>query len=227
MNEIAMSDNGKEKGAPTSRRRDAYEVILRAILTGDLPPGAKLDEKSLAEDFGIGISGVRDALARLALERLVIRTARIGTTVTSLDVQELQDIFETRYVLEGLCARLAAQRGDAQDVADLESTIAVYRETTKTRDFRLLLTVDQKFHRTIARATKNKILEQQVVNLHNNASRFWYVSAPRLDQDAFAATLETHIVVAKAIAARDPEAAEKAMQASLGHVPWVGRLLNL
>lgn len=110
--------------APTTRRDDAYEHILSAIIFGDLAPGTSVDEKQLAEEFKIGLAGVRDALYRLALEGLVERQARIGTYVPDLGLRELQDVFEARVLLEGGCASIAAQRATADEIARLRITVS-------------------------------------------------------------------------------------------------------
>lgn len=204
---------------PTSRRQDAYETILNAIVFGDLAPGSRLDEKSLAHDFGIGIAGVRDALLRLSLERLVTRQARIGTTVAGLEVQELQDVFEARIIVECQCARIAALRADTHDLQILNSLVKEYKEVAHVRDFRKLFTVDREFHSAVARATRNRLLESQVVVLHHNASRFWYFGIARLEQDDLKKSMQSHIDVVKAISDRDPTGAESAMQAAVGDFP--------
>jgi len=214
-----ISPQIEETVPSTSRRQDAYETILHAIVFGELRPDARLDEKSLALDFGIGIAGVRDALFRLSLEGLVIRQPRIGTKVAGLDVQELQDVFESRVILECQCARIAALRADAHDVVKLRTLIEEYDGVAHTRDFRKLFEIDQIFHRTVAHSTKNRLLEQQVVVLHNNASRFWYIGVARLEPEALTKSLQSHIDVVNAISNRNAQAAEKAMLSCVADFP--------
>ena len=212
-----MSTIEIEVAAPSSsRRQNAYETLLYAIVFGDLAPGARLDEKSLAHDFDIGIARVRDALFRLALERLVIRQPRTGTIVAGLDVQELHDVFEARIMLECQCAGLAALRADAHDIATMRKLADEFLGIAEMRDFRMLFKLDQTFHRAVARSTKNRILEQQVVVLHNNASRFWYaVSVARMDDEAWTKSRQSHANVVDGIASRDPKKAEAAMRESI------------
>jgi DNA-binding GntR family transcriptional regulator len=71
----------------------------------------------------------------------------------------------------------------------------------------------------MAAATSNKLIEKQVILLHNNASRFWYFGLPRLDPSALRADLKAHLGVVDAIEKHDADAAEQAMRAVLGHFP--------
>lgn len=214
-----------EAPEPTaSRRDDAYEQILSAIIFGDLAPGSLVEEKRLVADFGIGLAGVRDALYRLALEGLIERHARIGTRVCDLGIRELQDVFEARVLLEGSSAVLAAERASPAEIAQMRSAFAGFEEVIRKRDFRKLIRMDQIFHRAIAAATKNKLIERQIVVLHNNASRFWYFGILRLDSNQLKADIRLHLDVVDAIEAHKPAAAESAMRMVLGHFPESVRL---
>jgi DNA-binding GntR family transcriptional regulator len=204
---------------PTSRREDAYERILSAIIFGELAPGSGVDEKSLARVFELGVAGVREALSRLELEGLVERQPRIGTKIATLGVRELQDVFETRVIVEPSCAAIAAKRADGEDLAKFRRFAKEYTEIASTRDLRKLVRLDQYFHRAVAAATKNALLERQVTVLHNNASRFWFANAPRLSDEALHQTLSEHMKVSEAIERRDSKAAEQAMRKLLGDFP--------
>jgi DNA-binding GntR family transcriptional regulator len=136
-----------------------------------------------------------------------------------LDVQELHDVFEARILLECQSARIAAQRADAQDISKLRDMIKEYQTVGETRDFRQLFRIDQAFHRAVAVATKNRLLEQQVTVLSNNAARFWFVGIARLDRKSLVKTIQSHIDVVNAISKRDSAAAELAMQKCVGDFP--------
>ena len=205
--------------APISRRDDAYERLLTAVIFGDLAPGSVVDEKQLARTFSLGLASVRDALFRLSLEGLVERHARIATRIPDLSVREMQDLFEARILLEARCAGLAAERASVEQVAALTGAFRDYRAAMKSRDYRALVRMDQVFHRALAAATHNRSLEQQLITLHNAASRFWYFGIPRLNQTALQADIEAHITIAAAIARHDAPAAITGMQDLLGLFP--------
>ena len=75
--------------SPELQKARAYEQILLDIILGELAPGARLDEQALTRRYNTGLAGVRDALGRLALEGMVVRRSRAGTTVSPLDLVDL------------------------------------------------------------------------------------------------------------------------------------------
>lgn len=80
------------------------------IASQDIPPGAKLRETDLADEFGVPRTRVRDALAALEQRGLVERIPNRGAVVMRLDLSQVFHIYELREVLEGLCARLATEK---------------------------------------------------------------------------------------------------------------------
>lgn len=203
----------------TNQREGAYERLLSALIFGDLPPGCAVDEKRIARQFDLGLAGVRDALYRLSLEALVERQPRIGTRIPELSLREMQDVFEARILIEGDCAALGAERASADELKAMRSAFKGYGEAISRRDFRQLVRMDQVFHRTMAAACRNKLIERQVTMLHNNASRFWYFGLPRLSPAMVRADIDMHLKIVNAMERRDPGAAKLAMRAVLGHFP--------
>ncbi len=206
------------------QREGSYDAILAAIIFGDLEPGSAVDEKTLSRDMNLGLASVRDALQRLALEGLVERHARIGTRVPDLTLRDVQNVFEARVILEGSCARLAAERGTAQDVAAMRDALKDVKKIIAARDFRLLVARDLRFHDALAAATGNQMLESQSRHLLNIGARFWYFALPRMDGDALQADMAAHVAVIDAIEAHDASRAEKAMRDVLGRFPDAMRL---
>jgi GntR family transcriptional regulator, rspAB operon transcriptional repressor len=190
---------------PGSLRQSAYETLLSAIIYGDLAPGSSMDEKQISETFALGIASVRDALLRLALEKMVDRHPRIGTLIPPLGIRDVQDVFEARILLEGECAALAAERASPAEIGVLRDSFSGFKNVIAKRDFRTLVRMDQ--------------LERELILLHNNASRFWYFGIQRLNPKALTQDIEAHVFVANAIASRNAQAAKTCMQDLLEHFP--------
>src|SRR2546430_2821677 len=93
----------------------AYHAIREMIVSLELPPGAVIDERGLTERLGIGRTPTREALRRLAQERLVEVYPRRGMFVTSVEIRDLASLAELRSLLESQVARLAAERATAED----------------------------------------------------------------------------------------------------------------
>src|SRR5207247_7827443 len=93
------------------------------IVSLELRPGAVIDERALMERLGIGRTPTREALRRLAQERLVEVYPRRGMFVTSVEIRDLASLTEVRSLLESHVARLAAQRATDEDRSALESLL--------------------------------------------------------------------------------------------------------
>lgn len=213
---MVVQDLSKSVG---SRRESTYDLILFALIFGDLAPGTAVDEKQLARQFSVGLAGVRDALYRLSLEGLVVRQPRIGTRIPDLGLRELQEVFEARVLIEGDCAALCAARASPEELAKMRSAFDGYADAIRNRDFRSLVRMDLLFHRTMAASCRNTLIQKQVTMLHNNASRFWYFGLQRLNPAVLHADIEMHFKVVDVMERRDAAAAKVAMGAVLGHFP--------
>lgn len=101
----------------------AYAALHDAILTCSLAPGSKITISNTAAKFGFSPGAVREALSRLAAERLAVATAQKGYSVAEVSVDELKDLTRTRITIEQLCLRSAIARGDVEWEA---SIVAAY-----------------------------------------------------------------------------------------------------
>src|SRR5919205_1671808 len=99
----------------------AYYAIRELIVTLELPPGSVVREPELTERLGIGRTPVREALRRLAQERLIEVYPRRGMFVTTVDVRDLARLCEVRAVLEPEAARLAAERATRADLDEIDA----------------------------------------------------------------------------------------------------------
>jgi DNA-binding GntR family transcriptional regulator len=198
----------------------AYDQILLGIISGDLPPGERLDEHGLSLRYGVGLAGVRDALGRLALEGLVLRRPRSGTTVAPLDLKEMNQVFEARRLIEPHCAALAAQHATAEEVCAIRGAFVGAEQAIEQRDSLALVAMDQWFHAAVVRASRNPTLARIAIPLQHKASRFWVFAMENDTAAERLAEIQRHRIVADSIACRDSEAARKQMLAILGSPPF-------
>lgn len=139
-------------------RDRAYSGILDLILDGEVDASGPLSERKLADKLDIGRMPVREALRDLARDGVLeVRPAR-GTYVRALSVEDVREIYEVRYELEGMAARLAAERGPT---AALSAYGPRFREMIDQPD---RFTPDEvyetgaRFHTEIFRAARNRQL---------------------------------------------------------------------
>lgn len=202
--------------SPELQKARVYEQILLDIILGELPPGGRLDEQALTRRYDAGLAGVRDALGRLALEGLVIRKARAGTTVAPLDIIELRQAYEARTLIEPHCAALAARHASSEDLADLAHAFDGAAEAIRRRDSRALVAMDQRFHSAIARACRNATLARIIIPLQHKAARFWIYSMGQDTEEEKIEEIRRHVAVAECIAQGDAERAKAMMLDVLG-----------
>jgi DNA-binding GntR family transcriptional regulator len=197
----------------------AYEAILLDVMCGDLRPGQLVDEVTLAERYGAGRAGIRDALYRLSIEGLIERRPRLGSVITQVPVEELQEVFELRVQLEGRAVALAAQNGTLEEIDAIQSAYKGVDKILQARDYRTLLKMDRFFHEAIAQATHNVCLCRVMAMLNTSALRFWYYALPRRPESALREEISAHLRVAKAIERREIDVAQKAMRDVLSAFP--------
>jgi GntR family carbon starvation induced transcriptional regulator len=92
----------------------AYEALRDAILSCRLEPGAKIKINDAAAEFEFSPGAVREALSRLAAERMAVATAQKGFTVAAISADELVDLTKTRIAIEQLCLKSAIANGDVE-----------------------------------------------------------------------------------------------------------------
>lgn len=213
------SSSGLEDWSPDLQKAKVYERILLDLILGELAPGARLDEQSLAARYEAGLAGVRDALGRLALEGLVIRRARSGTLVAPLDLVELRQGYEARALIEPHCAGLAARHASKAEAQAILDAFEGGEEAARNRDLPLLVAMDQRFHAAVARASQNLSLARILIPLQHKAARFWVFSFNGATEAELLADIEQHRDVARVIARKDVEGARAAMMRVLNVTP--------
>jgi DNA-binding GntR family transcriptional regulator len=187
----------------------AYHLIKEKIITLELRPSSVIDEQSLMEELDLGRTPIREALLRLAAEGLVDIIPRRGMFVANVSITDLQKIFEVRITLEGLCARLAAQRIAEEQIAQME-TILQDLEQVQNGDGEALMVIDERFHALLYQAADNEFLAELLERLYAPSLRLWHLVLDRLSDVRGA--IEQHRGVAEALKAGDGAQAEALIQ---------------
>ncbi|PZN12394.1 MAG: GntR family transcriptional regulator [Bacillota bacterium] len=189
-----------------------YMALRDAILSGQLPPGTRLVEVELAAQLGVSRTPVREALKRLAAERLV-RESRGGRyEVVRLKPKEVEEVYQCRMALEGMAARLAAERASGPDPeleANLESMSAAYGrgDLAAVRDLNI------RFHQRILELSGNGTLSELARQIDSWIVLVRYLGVLAHENPAY--VLDQHREIAGAIAAGDGERAERLMRAHI------------
>src|SRR5262245_18461541 len=102
-------------------RLAVFDELQERIGDGKLPPGSKLLQRHLADEFGVSVSVVREALFELKSLGLVNVVPNFGAVVGNLNAKTLVDALQVREMLEGLAARLCCERASRSDVRELRA----------------------------------------------------------------------------------------------------------
>jgi len=221
-----------EGGQP--RTVGALLAIRELILEGVLAPGARISELSVAARTGISRTPIRAALQRLQDEGLVETIPSGGFAVKSFSQQDVFDAIEIRGTLEGLAARLAAERGSAARLGPLQACLqeldSLVEASIETEDgFSGYVTANARLHALIVDLAESPTLKRQIdraVSLPF-ASPSGFVMAQAIMPESHRILLvaqDQHRCVVEAIANREGGRAQAIMQE---HARLAGRNLRL
>jgi DNA-binding GntR family transcriptional regulator len=185
---------------------DAYNLVLEAIDRGEYQPGDRLVESDLAERFGVSRTPIREALQRLETQGVLTRDGR-SLVVSSLDHDQLGELYVVRAELEGLAARLAAQHAGPEEIRVLWEMVRQDRDFIDRPD--ILARSNRRFHRQIHLASHNRYLIQQLEMVRRSLALMANTSLAAEGRSVRA--LDEHARIVEAIEARDGDAADAAL----------------
>jgi DNA-binding GntR family transcriptional regulator len=190
---------------------------LRAdIVGGRLLPNQRLIESDIARSMGVGRTIVRSALVRLEQEGLIEHERHRGARVRLVELDEAVEILETRVVLEGLAARIAAQRVTRTEITELKAILAQMRRYQKAADLLGMSDENARFHGRLIEISGHLTAARLIGALNFQLVRFQYrtILLPGRSERSAA----EHAAIVDAVAKRDGEGAEAAMRAHLSQV---------
>jgi DNA-binding GntR family transcriptional regulator len=202
------------------------DTLRTAIYQGELTPGQRLVEADVASRYDASRGAVREALALLSNERLVVRERNRGARVRPVTLEEAIEIAEARAVLEGLCAAKAAAVITARGRRGLKALSSPMTEAVRRNDIVAYSQTSQEVHGRIREIAGQATVSTLLDRLRYPGVRYQFQVA--LLPGRPAQDLEEHLVIVEAVCSRDPERAEKAMRAHLfGVVEALRRLAKL
>ncbi|MBL6459242.1 GntR family transcriptional regulator [Belnapia sp. T6] len=202
--------------AAATLTEQAYRAIEEAIVTLALQPGEVVSEAQLSVRSGFGRTPVREALQRLARERLVRILPRRGIVVAPVDIREQLRLLEVRRELERLTARAAARRADAAQRARLRAIAESMERAADSNDETGFLRLDRELNLLLLDAAHNEFAASAMALMHGLSRRFWFIHWRRSAglPDAAAA----HARLARSIAEGETEAAAAASDALIDYI---------
>jgi DNA-binding GntR family transcriptional regulator len=194
----------------------AYTEIEELIVTLQLAPGEAVSEQMLSERLRIGRTPIREALQRLARERLVRILPRRGVVVSAIDVAAQLRLLEVRRELERLVARGAARRASDAERERFAELARQFERAGRTGDDKTFMRIDREFNELCLAAVKNEFAAGAMGLMNSLSRRFWfhhYKQAADMPE-----TAKLHADIARAIARGDEKAAAQALDRLLDNI---------
>jgi len=142
----------------TSVADQVASILRQRVLNGELRPGTSLQEIPLAESLGVSRNTMREAMRILSLEGLLKRSIHRGIAVAQLSLQDVQEIYHVRRVLE-ISAIWAARKPSQELLGELRSALSLYEQAIQDRDWVNAVNHDLHFHGLLVRFLGNTRLE--------------------------------------------------------------------
>ncbi len=190
-----------------SKTEVVRQFILAKLQSGEIQPGQRLQQDVIAEQLGVSSTPVREALRRLEADGLVVYVPNKGVRARDADRPEVHEAYPIRALLEGYATRLAATRLSEADFDLLGSLHRTMIEMQEAGDLRAFSAVNDRWHVMIYRAAGSKLLEKTIRNVWAACPWDSLMSIPGRPD----ASIDEHERVMRALGARDPDAAERAM----------------
>jgi DNA-binding GntR family transcriptional regulator len=192
-----------------------YEAIKQKILDLEVDPIQPIEEKALVRDTGGSHTLVRQALIRLSEDRIVEKRRRRWYVTRAATASTMHEIFEVRTTLEGMCARLAAERIAPEEIDEMEQLVHDFDRVLREGDNQALIAVDRKFHQKIYEASGNRFLARALDDMYDMIYRLFFFSLDRMG--SVRANVEEHRDILAALKAGDGRAAERLIQRHIMH----------
>jgi DNA-binding GntR family transcriptional regulator len=200
-------------------RSQVVETLRTAITSGRFAPGQRLVEKDLCDLLGVSRPSVREALRELESEGLINTIPNRGPLVSMLSARDAASIYQVRGVLEGLAAKLFAEKATPEQIQELSDSVDRLADAYGTLDVEQILVAKRAFYDVLLGGSQNVVIPSMLRTMNARITQLRRVSlssAKRLP-----GSMKEIRAVLKAIKNRDPEAA---FQASLRHIEQASKV---
>lgn len=210
------------KPSQTNLTEKAYEFVVRKLSTGELKPGQKLSEPSLARACGVSRTPMREAVRRLVEEGVLYQVVKSGTYVTGFGTKEVSDAYEIRSVIESAMLKEAVGKLTKKDLATLQGSCnRMHAAIEAMRRARMdimtgkpesdFLQADILFHLTLLRASGNSLAEKIIVNAYRR-NQFFGTHSHQRTLEHVALAWKFHCEITTACRAKNAALAVKWLQ---------------
>ena len=188
----------------------AYAALRNVIVSSDIyrsRTDIRLDERQLAQDFGISRTPVREAMAQLEREGFVRSVPRRGVYVVRKTKHEVIELIQAWAALESMAARLITEHASDEDIAGLRRMFATFEGGQLRAHLDEYSDVNIEFHQTIIRMSENVVLIDLAENLFTHMRMIRRKTIGEMDRAD--RSISDHMNIIEALEARDTSRAEE------------------
>ena len=185
-----------------------YEHLRKSIINLELAPGELLDESSLSARFLMSRSPIREALIRLSMEGLVHTLPNKNSVVAPLDLESLPDYLDAIELIQRLITRLAAQFRTEDDLIEMRSKQAEFRNALAQADFAEMIESNREFHMAISKAARNKYFDFLHSRLLDDGRRMLHLYFNSFSEGVPESVVSEHDAIIDAIESQNANRAE-------------------
>lgn len=210
------STQGQKDGRDKySLRGRVFQSIREDILNGRYKQDTELKEAAIGAELGVSRTPVREALRQLELEGLVSIIPNRGAYVNMITAKDVQEIYEIRSMLEGLCARWATRSITKEQLDSMEESLCLSEYHTTKKNYDKLYELDSLFHEQLYEAGGSRILNHILSDFHDYVKMVRKVTISTSSRSV--TSTEEHRAIFEAIKEKDPEKAEALAKEHVKH----------
>lgn len=182
---------------------EIVDLVREMILSSELEPGEKVPEKDLCARFGVSRTPMREALKVLAVDGLVTLTPNRGAFVSTLTVDDLNDVFPVMGALESLSGELAATLMTDAEIAAVRAIHVKMVRHYEKRNLSAYFKLNQDIHEAILEGSRNQTLIGMYRSLASRVRRARYLA--NMSDSRWQQAVDEHEIIIERLEARDAE----------------------
>ena len=197
-----------------SLANQVYERIEESILNGVYAPGEIISENKLSADLGVSRTPIREALARLAFDRLIDESPA-GTVVLGISEKDVDDMFAVKRRLEAMVTGQTAEHISEEGIARLKDILEQQEFYAGKGNVEKVRNLDTEFHDVIYMECGSRTFQAILSPVHHKLAKYRKTSLTHSDR--IFRSVEEHKAILEAIMEKDVKEVENLMQLHIGH----------
>jgi DNA-binding GntR family transcriptional regulator len=196
-------------------RQKAYRRIKDKIIYFELKPGERILESKIARTLKLGRMPVREALAMLQHDGLVVMRPYENPRVADIEASDVREAWDMRLLLEGWAINQAALRLPEESLEEMAQALACARKDAEESLYDSHLESDFAMHEMILKATDNRLFERLAQLVNDQSVRIRWLVETVASAEQVLGIIDEHCGIVQALKARDPELAYDRLTAHL------------